>query len=291
MLEQAAAEQEDLDVGVVGECRRDRRAVGDDRGVRSRGSACGHGQRGGAPVEDHGAARLDQARPPPRRPAACCRSADVLPRRRSRRPRPATSAAPRRTPAGTTRRRRARADRAGRCPRTSRARRRGPWRRAVPSVRSRSSSKSRRCGGKHACFSLFLPTLHYRTAHDQAHAHPHRRPLPLRHRRRPRPDGRSNLGRLEEAAWPIFRSGHVPMIGEWVALPVLRCGRRRRRDRPSRASRCCTRPPSACSSTATPSCGCPASRPAPTRTSRSPRSAASPSTTDRQIPGCPEGTA
>jgi hypothetical protein len=31
-----------------------------------------------------------------------------------------------------------------------------------------------------------------------------------------------NLARLEEAAWPLFRSGHVPMIGEWVALPVLR---------------------------------------------------------------------
>lgn len=31
-----------------------------------------------------------------------------------------------------------------------------------------------------------------------------------------------NLERLEKAAWPIFRSGHVPMIGEWVALPVLR---------------------------------------------------------------------
>lgn len=31
-----------------------------------------------------------------------------------------------------------------------------------------------------------------------------------------------NLAKLEEAAWPIFRSGHVPMIGEWVALPVLR---------------------------------------------------------------------
>jgi hypothetical protein len=31
-----------------------------------------------------------------------------------------------------------------------------------------------------------------------------------------------NLRRLEEAAWPIFRAGHVPMIGEWVALPVLR---------------------------------------------------------------------
>jgi hypothetical protein len=30
-----------------------------------------------------------------------------------------------------------------------------------------------------------------------------------------------NLKRLEEAAWPIFAAGHVPMIGEWVALPVL----------------------------------------------------------------------
>jgi hypothetical protein len=31
-----------------------------------------------------------------------------------------------------------------------------------------------------------------------------------------------NLRRLESVAWPIFRAGHVPMIGEWVALPVLR---------------------------------------------------------------------
>jgi hypothetical protein len=31
----------------------------------------------------------------------------------------------------------------------------------------------------------------------------------------------ANLARLEEAAWPIFAAGHVPMIGEWVALPVL----------------------------------------------------------------------
>ena len=31
----------------------------------------------------------------------------------------------------------------------------------------------------------------------------------------------ANLARLEEAAWPIFRAGHLPMIGEWVALPVL----------------------------------------------------------------------
>lgn len=30
-----------------------------------------------------------------------------------------------------------------------------------------------------------------------------------------------NLRRLEEAAWPVFQKGHVPMIGEWVALPVL----------------------------------------------------------------------
>lgn len=30
-----------------------------------------------------------------------------------------------------------------------------------------------------------------------------------------------NLNRLEEAAWPLFKAGHLPMIGEWVALPVL----------------------------------------------------------------------
>jgi hypothetical protein len=32
----------------------------------------------------------------------------------------------------------------------------------------------------------------------------------------------ANLARLESAAWPIFEAGHIPMIGEWVALPVLR---------------------------------------------------------------------
>lgn len=31
-----------------------------------------------------------------------------------------------------------------------------------------------------------------------------------------------NLASLEEAAGPIFRLGHVPMIGEWAALPILR---------------------------------------------------------------------
>ena len=30
----------------------------------------------------------------------------------------------------------------------------------------------------------------------------------------------ANLKRLEEASWPIFEKGHVPMIGEWVALPI-----------------------------------------------------------------------
>ena len=32
----------------------------------------------------------------------------------------------------------------------------------------------------------------------------------------------ANLARLEAAAWPIFQAGHIPMIGEWVALPVMR---------------------------------------------------------------------
>lgn len=31
-----------------------------------------------------------------------------------------------------------------------------------------------------------------------------------------------NLARLESAALPIFDKGHVPMIGEWAALPILR---------------------------------------------------------------------
>jgi hypothetical protein len=31
-----------------------------------------------------------------------------------------------------------------------------------------------------------------------------------------------NLRALEEAALPLYRAGHIPMIGEWVALPLLR---------------------------------------------------------------------
>ena len=31
-----------------------------------------------------------------------------------------------------------------------------------------------------------------------------------------------NLERLESFALPIYRAGHIPMIGEWVALPVMK---------------------------------------------------------------------
>ena len=31
-----------------------------------------------------------------------------------------------------------------------------------------------------------------------------------------------NLDNLEGMALPIFRKGHVPMIGEWVALPLMK---------------------------------------------------------------------
>src|SRR5215470_17119881 len=32
----------------------------------------------------------------------------------------------------------------------------------------------------------------------------------------------ANLSRLEAAALEVFRLGHLPMIGEWVALPLMR---------------------------------------------------------------------
>lgn len=31
-----------------------------------------------------------------------------------------------------------------------------------------------------------------------------------------------NLKKMEEAALPIFRAGHIPVIGEWFALPLLK---------------------------------------------------------------------
>ncbi len=30
-----------------------------------------------------------------------------------------------------------------------------------------------------------------------------------------------NLDRLEAVALPLFRKGHVPLIGEWIALPLI----------------------------------------------------------------------
>ena len=30
-----------------------------------------------------------------------------------------------------------------------------------------------------------------------------------------------NLANLESVALPLFRKGHIPMIGEWVALPLI----------------------------------------------------------------------
>ena len=30
-----------------------------------------------------------------------------------------------------------------------------------------------------------------------------------------------NLDKLEEMALPLFRLGHIPVIGEWLALPLL----------------------------------------------------------------------
>lgn len=33
-----------------------------------------------------------------------------------------------------------------------------------------------------------------------------------------------NLAHLESVALPLFRAGHLPMIGEWVALPLIKLG-------------------------------------------------------------------
>jgi hypothetical protein len=31
-----------------------------------------------------------------------------------------------------------------------------------------------------------------------------------------------NLRQLESVALPLYRAGHIPLIGEWLALPLLR---------------------------------------------------------------------
>lgn len=33
---------------------------------------------------------------------------------------------------------------------------------------------------------------------------------------------RQNLERMEAMALPLFRAGHIPLIGEWLALPLLK---------------------------------------------------------------------
>jgi hypothetical protein len=33
---------------------------------------------------------------------------------------------------------------------------------------------------------------------------------------------KQNLDRLESVALPLFRKGHIPLIGEWIALPLIR---------------------------------------------------------------------
>lgn len=33
---------------------------------------------------------------------------------------------------------------------------------------------------------------------------------------------RENMNKLEAAALPIFQKGHIPIIGEWVANPLIR---------------------------------------------------------------------
>ena len=32
---------------------------------------------------------------------------------------------------------------------------------------------------------------------------------------------RQNLAKLESFALPLFRKGHIPVIGEWIALPLM----------------------------------------------------------------------
>ena len=39
---------------------------------------------------------------------------------------------------------------------------------------------------------------------------------------------RKNLEEMESCALPIFRAGHIPILGEWLALPLVHlCGSKR----------------------------------------------------------------
>ena len=39
-----------------------------------------------------------------------------------------------------------------------------------------------------------------------------------------------NLRRLEQAAWEVYQRGHVPVIGEWLALPLAKAAGSQRLD-------------------------------------------------------------
>ncbi|AIX72815.1 MAG: DUF4406 domain-containing protein [Mixta calida] len=39
-----------------------------------------------------------------------------------------------------------------------------------------------------------------------------------------------NLQRLEQAAWEVYQRGHVPVIGEWLALPLAKAAGSQRLD-------------------------------------------------------------
>jgi len=34
-----------------------------------------------------------------------------------------------------------------------------------------------------------------------------------------------NVRQMESYALPVFRAGHIPILGEWLALPLVRTGR------------------------------------------------------------------
>lgn len=88
----------------------------------------------------------------------------------------------------------------------------------------------------------------------------------------------ANLHRLEAAALPLFRAGHLPLIGEWLALPLLRlAGSPGRAMRPTR--KFCTRPRTAYSPNATRYCAWLAPQQVPTKTCGLRRPAVYPCTT------------
>ncbi len=60
-----------------------------------------------------------------------------------------------------------------------------------------------------------------------------------------------NRERLESFALPIYERGHLPMVGEWMALPIIHAAGAAMRTMRS-SGRTSTRSPIACWSAATP---------------------------------------